>query len=195
MNNLEKLFYFRGVSAEYLNYSAERIVVPHEIRVKLLEAVGYDVTDDEAVAQAVYELDALPWKSWLKTFNILRSGESEYLDIRVHPEEKTTSISYQITTEAGELLEGELTPAELPEVGEYYIDATVLTDTLSQVCRLAIIRSYCRTPLERSRLSWLLFRRSVSRSATVIQTACGESIVSFIHCVPNAIGALAISVT
>ena len=122
MNNLEKLFYFRGVSAEYLNYSAERIVVPHEIRVKLLEAVGYDVTDDEAVAQAVYELDALPWKSWLKTFNILRSGESEYLDIRVHPEEKTTSISYQITTEAGELLEGELTPAELPEVGEYYID-------------------------------------------------------------------------
>lgn len=122
MNNLDRLLYFRGVSAEYLNYSGERIVVPHEIRLKLLEAVGYKVDDEAGVAQAVFELDAQPWKRWLRTFNIVRSGDPSFIEVRVHPDEKSTAISYQITTEAGEIREGTLTPVELPEVGEYYID-------------------------------------------------------------------------
>ena len=127
MNNQEKLLYLRGVSAEYLNYSGERIVVPHELRLKFLQAVGYEVSNEEAICDAVFELDALPWKSWLTPFNILGVDETEYFDIRVHTDEKSNPFSYQITTEDGELHTGELIPGELPEVGEYYIEGVRYT--------------------------------------------------------------------
>ena len=122
MNDLEKLLYLRGVAAEYFNYSGERTVVPDEVRHSILSAVGYDVSDEHATRQAIFELDALPWKSWLKPFNIMSRGETEFLDIRVHPEEKLSSFHWQLTTESGEVIEGTLVPDQLPEVGEYYID-------------------------------------------------------------------------
>lgn len=127
MNNREKLLYLRGVSAEYLNYSGERILVPHELRLKFLQAVGYEVSNEEDISDAVFELDALPWKSWLTPFNVLVVDEAEYFDIRVHPDEKSNPFSYQITTEDGELHTGELIPGELPEVGEYYIEGVRYT--------------------------------------------------------------------
>lgn len=119
---LEKLLYLRGVVAEYFDYSGHRVPVPHEVRLKFLHAVGYDVTDDRTIQQAIFELDALPWTSWLQAFNILSLGDREYLDIRVHPDEKFNRFSWQITTEAGAVINGQLVPGDLPEVGEYYID-------------------------------------------------------------------------
>jgi len=122
LSKLEKLLYLRGVAAEYFNYSGDRIVVPHETRLKLLEAAGYDVADEQAIERAIFELDALPWQSWLKPLNILGLGDAEYVDIRVHPDEINSPFEWHIATEDGELLSGQFTPAELPEVGEYYIE-------------------------------------------------------------------------
>jgi 4-alpha-glucanotransferase len=121
LSNLEKLLYLRGVASEYLNYSGERTVIAHELRLKFLQAAGYDVEDDQAVQQAIYQLDAAPWKSWLNPFHVLCQGESEHLDIRVHPDEKHIPLTWQLTTEEGEQRGGTFTPAELPEVGEYFI--------------------------------------------------------------------------
>ena len=122
MSKLEKLLYLRGVAAEYLNYSGERTLIPREVRLKCLQAVGYDVGDEQCVQQAVYALDAAPWKSWLNPFHIICLGESEYLDIRVHPGEKFTPLNWQLTTEQGEQFGGTLIAAQLTEVGEYFID-------------------------------------------------------------------------
>ncbi|MEH6580809.1 MAG: 4-alpha-glucanotransferase [Halioglobus sp.] len=122
MDNLEKLLYLRGVAAEYFDYSGNRVVVSHEVRLKFLEEVGYNVADDQAIQQAIFELDALPWQSWLKSFNTLSLGESEYLEIRVHPDEKSVPFEWQVITETGVVTRGQLIPGELPEVGEYYID-------------------------------------------------------------------------
>ena len=82
MNNLEKLLYLRGVALDYFDFSGDRITVPFEVRLKFLEAVGYDVSDDQAIQRAIFELDALPWTLWLKPFNILSPGDAEYLEIR-----------------------------------------------------------------------------------------------------------------
>ena len=122
MKTIEKLLYFRGVSAEYLDYFGQRVELPHEHRLKFLTEVGYDVANDEAVAKAVYELDAQPWKSWLKAFNIAHIGESQYVELRLNSEEACQFIAYQITTESGELFSGAMICAELPEIGEYYLD-------------------------------------------------------------------------
>ena len=122
MNDLEKLLYLRGVAAEYFNYSGERIVVPDEVRQGLLSAAGYQVSDVQATRQAIFELDALPWKSWLRPLNIISSGEAQYLDIRVHPDEKFSEFRWQLATEAGELISDTLVPGKLPEVGDYSIE-------------------------------------------------------------------------
>jgi len=89
---------------------------------KFLQAVGYDVSDDQTIQQAIFELDALPWKSWLKPFNIASVGGSEFIDIRVHPDERFIPLNWQVITEVGELFGGTLIPADAPEVGEYYME-------------------------------------------------------------------------
>lgn len=127
MDPLQQLLYLRGVSAEYFNYSGERTVVPNEVRLQLLEAVGYDLADDEAIHKSVFELDAQTWKTWVRNFNILSVGETEYIEIRVHPDEKFQTFSWHIKTESSECLRGHVIPGNLPEVGEYYIDGVRYT--------------------------------------------------------------------
>lgn len=121
MNELEKLLYLRRISADYINFSGERVVVPFESRLKYLQAAGYDVGDDTAINQAIFELDALPWQSWLQPFNIISLGETEHIDIRVQAREKHNRLKWRVNTELGQSIEGTLVPAELPEVGDYYI--------------------------------------------------------------------------
>ena len=77
LNSLEKLLYLRGVAAEYINYAGDRVCVPYEVRLKVLEALGYDVFDDQSIQQAIFELDALPWKTWLQPFNIVSLGDAQ----------------------------------------------------------------------------------------------------------------------
>lgn len=127
MSDLGKLLYLRGIAAEYYSYSGDRIVVPHEDRLKLLAAVGIDTDDEQAISRAVFELDAKPWQSWLNEFNIISLGDREHLDIRVHPDEKFSPFKWQITTETEQQLSGDFTPAELQESGEYYIDGVRYT--------------------------------------------------------------------
>ena len=124
MDNLEKLLYLRRVAAEYDSYSGERIVFPNELRLKFLEAVGFDINDQQAIDQAVYTLDAEPWTRWLQAFNIISLQSTEYIEIRVAEAEKHTLFHWQITTEAGETINGTSQPLALEEVGEYYIEGT-----------------------------------------------------------------------
>lgn len=122
LDNLEKLLYLSGVSAEYYNYSGQRIFVPYEVRLRLLEAMGYDISNQQAIDQAIYELDARPWQCWLQPVNVMTLGESEYIDIRIHQDQKFNRLDWHIVSERGEQFSGSLVPAELAEVGEYYIE-------------------------------------------------------------------------
>lgn len=122
MNNLEKLLYLRRVAAEYFSYSGERVVIPHQQRLKFLTAVGYDIYDEQAVEQAIHELDAVPWQSWLARFNIVSLGDREYIDIRVSEGEIDKPLEWQIQAEDGTSYSGHFHASKLLEVGEYIID-------------------------------------------------------------------------
>ncbi|NNL57462.1 MAG: hypothetical protein HKO71_06895, partial [Pseudomonadales bacterium] len=122
MNDLEKLLFLRGVASEYFSYAGERVEIPYELRLKYLQALGYDINDAEAISRAIFELDAQPWQSWLQPFNVLAQGESEYVDMRLAPGELDSPINWCLTTETGETRSGHLVAADLQEVGDYTID-------------------------------------------------------------------------
>ena len=122
MNSIEKLLYLRGVAAEYFSYAGDRIHVAHETRLRILGAMGYDLGDDRAVQQAIYQIDALPWRSWLPEFSISVLDEKQFFDVRVHPDQQYSDFSWRVTSGSGEACGGSLVPAHLEEVGEYYIE-------------------------------------------------------------------------
>ncbi|RLQ22481.1 4-alpha-glucanotransferase [Seongchinamella sediminis] len=122
MNSLEKLLYLRGVAAEYLNYSGDRITVPTDVRLQLLAAMGHDVNDPEGVERAIYQLDALPWKCWLQPFTVVSAGAGGFVDIRVHPRDYAMPIDWRLQTEQGEEMAGQCVPAGMTEVGDYHLE-------------------------------------------------------------------------
>lgn len=122
LNNLEKLLYLRGVAAEYFNYSGERIFIPYEQRLQFLCAAGYDLDNHQQIEQAIFELDAQPWTRWLQTVNVISLEQTEYVDIRMPQHQLFSQFNWQVTTEQGDTVSGIVTPGELEEVGEYYID-------------------------------------------------------------------------
>ena len=122
MNNIEKLLYLRGISTEYYSYSGELLAVPWEHRLQLLKEVGDDPTDENAIAASIYKLDAEPWLSWLRPVHIVTKTVSEHIAIRVCPDHYDDVFNWKIETETGENIQGSFKPAELDEVGDYYVE-------------------------------------------------------------------------
>jgi len=122
LNNLEKLLYLRGISAHYFSYSGELLPVKWDDRLQLLQEVGVDPSDHDAVTASIYEIDAKPWLSWLQPVHIITSGRSEYIEVRVSPDEYDQMIDWKIVTEKGNVFKGDFIPAELQEIGDYHID-------------------------------------------------------------------------
>ena len=119
MNLLEQLLYQRGVSSEYFSYSGERVGIPYETRMTFLQAMNYDIDDAAQLEKAVFDLDALPWQSWLPEVAFAHQG---MIELRVHPNELDLLFEFQITNETKQCVQGSFIPSELPETGEYYID-------------------------------------------------------------------------
>lgn len=132
LNKLEQLLYHCHIGAEYDSYSGDRVVLDFPLRLRFLEALGYDIANDSAVAEAIHQLDAQPWCSWLADFNVMVIGDSEFIDIRVSESEIEQPLNWQIDLEqptgavasTQDAPQGVVTPASLDEVGEYYIDGT-----------------------------------------------------------------------
>ena len=122
MNSLEKLLYLKGIAAEYHTYSGDLIAIPWEDRLQLLCEMGDDPTDQSAIEAAIYKLDAKPWLAWLQSQHIISRGATEFVDIRINPAHYDERFQWTITTEAGEVIKGEFIPAQLEEVGDYYIE-------------------------------------------------------------------------
>jgi len=122
MNNLEKLSYLRGISTHYFSYSGERIPVKWEDRMQLLREVGDNPEDSVAVEASIYLIDAKPWLSWMQSVHIITAGRSDYIDVRVAPDDYDRKIGWTVVAENDDVFRGEFTPAELPEVGDYHVD-------------------------------------------------------------------------
>lgn len=121
MEELEKLFYLTGISAEYLDYHGTCRQVPPAWRRRALELLGCDPDDPEALRSAVEALDVAPWRQWLGDCEIVDATRSR-VTVRCRPEDLQRDFFWQLTCEAGERREGAFCPGELEETGDYIAD-------------------------------------------------------------------------
>lgn len=121
MSDLDRLFYWRGIAGQYQNYRGEEVQVPIENRLTLLETMGIDVSSDEAVAAAAYELDVEPWRHFmppLQTWRLQDRAGAFYVNL--HPARLEQELQWRLLSVDGSVLDsGAVIPSVLPEVGDY----------------------------------------------------------------------------
>ncbi|NHN37377.1 4-alpha-glucanotransferase [Pseudomaricurvus alcaniphilus] len=174
MDSIEKLLYLSGVSADYLDYSGTHHTVPRSDRVRVLRACGYSVDSSEAVEQAVYELDAKPWESWLRPQYIVVEGALA-ISFSCPPDRLDMPFRWQVHCESGEQLSAEFSPSACPETGDYHTNSlrysarqlplpqhiplgyhrlTLECGAQSQDCELIVCPPRCHEPLAADTRLW-----------------------------------------
>lgn len=121
MSDLDRLFYWRGIAEEYLNYRGEKVKVPLENRLTLLETMGIPAADPKAVATAAYELDVEPWRHFFPPLQtcVLREGPGSFY-VNLHPARVKKELAWELYNDAGAVVDsGALVPASVAEIGDY----------------------------------------------------------------------------
>jgi len=119
MSNINKLLYLTGVASEYLDYSGQQQHVSWQVQLAALRGAGHDISDEDAIDQALYEIDVKPWLQCLNAFYVV-AEKRKTITFHSHPEQLHEPIQWQFLTEGGRILDGAIVPAELPECGDYY---------------------------------------------------------------------------
>lgn len=124
MNNLDKLFYWRGIADEYYNYKGEKVFVSLENRQRLLQAMGVNVESPEVIASQAYSLDIEPWRTWFPPLLMTDVGAQAHFTINLPPSHLPHKFHYEIFLETGGTRSGEFIPEHCPEVGDYLYEGT-----------------------------------------------------------------------
>lgn len=123
MGDLDRLFYWRGVAASYLNYRGEHVDVPESSRINLLKAMGVDVSSAEAIEAEAYRLDVEPWNHWFQKLSVIRAGVDSSVEINFHPGDVSGEVVWELANADGEIFRtSTIHYDELEEVGEYQFD-------------------------------------------------------------------------
>lgn len=127
MNNLGKLFYWRGIASEYYNYRGEKVLVSLENRQRLLQAMGVNTESAEVIEEQAYALDIEPWCNWFPPLLMTDAGEHAQFFINLAPDDLQKTFYYEIFLEAGGARSGEFVPASCAEVGDYLYEGVRYT--------------------------------------------------------------------
>ncbi len=120
MSDLDRLFYWRGITADYLNYRGERVNVPLDNRVTLLKAMGVDVSTPKAIEEEAYELDVKPWKDWFSSLTMAPAGPDCHFEINLKPEDQEPELQWKVTDLNGKPIKaGHFKYDDIEETGEY----------------------------------------------------------------------------
>jgi 4-alpha-glucanotransferase len=103
MDNLDRLFYWRGIANDYFNYRGERVVVSLENRLGLLQAMGVNTESQEVIDKQAYALDIAPWQNWLAPFQVAEEGDATQFEVNLPPEYIAQEFCYRIYLENGAL--------------------------------------------------------------------------------------------
>ncbi|WP_075185977.1 4-alpha-glucanotransferase [Teredinibacter haidensis] len=125
MSDLDRIFYWRGITGEYQNYRGEAVKVPLANRLTLLKAMNVDVSSPQKVAKAAYELDVGPWRQFFPALQTvkLKPNTSAAFYINLHPEQLSKKLRWRLEGENGAVVDsGALLPASAPETGDYLFD-------------------------------------------------------------------------
>jgi len=123
MSDLDRLFYWRGITPDFYNYKGELTPIPLDRRVHILAAMGVDVSSPESIASEAFELDIKPWLRWLPPLSVVHKAHP-FLEINFQPEELDQIVTWTLTQNGNTVSCGEIKPHELEEVGDYAHDGS-----------------------------------------------------------------------
>jgi len=119
MDGLEQLLYLQGVSLEYTSYQGENVYFSNQTRCSVLSACGYNIDDDNEVAQANFTLDVKPWLQLLP-LQSFTCQDDDHFTIRIAPEFSDAWLHWQIYQDDILILNGSAVINSLAEVGNYH---------------------------------------------------------------------------
>lgn len=122
MSEMERLLHLCGIPGDYLDYGGERRQVPWQHRLRALRIMGYEAEDRDAVAAAVDQLAAEPWRHWLQS-GYVTSIAAPLVTLHCTAAQLTALLAWELQLETGATINGQCLPAELPEVGNYMADS------------------------------------------------------------------------
>lgn len=123
--HIQRLCQEHGIKSDYVDAWGNPAAVVPESKAKMLAAMGYAVDDE---AKLVEQIEQKHRKEWLRPLPpvIVQTKSDHYsLEVRVAKEQATSLMKWKVTTEEGELLEGNLTPMEGEKVSEIELDGVV----------------------------------------------------------------------
>lgn len=174
MSDLDRLFYWRGITADYHNYRGELTEVPIKNRIQILQSMGVDVSSEEAIKTEAFRLDIKPWLSWLSPLEVVHADSLE-VDVNFSPDDLNERFHWEIQDGNELLYSGVFTPIDLEEVGDYryegkrfsrrrlplnealianYYSFQLHSNDRKECCRLAICPRQSFLPEERSNSNW-----------------------------------------
>jgi 4-alpha-glucanotransferase len=138
MNLIEKLADLVGFHRNYTDSYGNQVQANESARHSLLCAMGYDLSNDDAINTSIVALQEKTWRNMLPAVHIAKLEESEHqliISLAVNP---CPEITWQITTEQDETLSGkaliaDLLPVEQQQLAEHHYQKFALTlPTLAQ---------------------------------------------------------------
>ncbi len=119
MSELDPLFYWRGISPDYINYKGEFLKVPEENKKILLNAMEVDLSSEKKIQDEIYRLDVAPWLSWLEPFSLARENEPCFF-VNINPKQNGNNFKWILKDSSGvEVDKGVFKPEDQEEVGDY----------------------------------------------------------------------------
>lgn len=118
---LEQLRQLRAIERDYVDFRGERRTVGGDSLGRILEALGHETGDDQALRDDVKALDERNWRRVLAPVVVLRPSRSCQVAFSVfHP--LLEKVLWRVELESGESRNGEIFPGSLPVLAERQID-------------------------------------------------------------------------
>ena len=113
MNLIEKLAELVGFHTTYTNSFGEKVYAQDEARHSLLNAMGYDLSCDEKIANSITELEQTTWRNMLPPSHIAKFEADHHEIIISLASAEVTQLAFEITLESGEKISDSISLASL----------------------------------------------------------------------------------
>ena len=105
-NLIEQIAYARGIASEYIDASGQKVIISDECKLQCLKALGYNVDDQEALAEQYNaEQDAL-FVSGTEPVFVTTENKAIEITVRLTDNESNNEIEYLVVQEDGVKCQG-----------------------------------------------------------------------------------------
>ena len=137
MNLIEKLADLVGFHRNYIDAFGNQVNAKDEARQALLKAMGYNIEQDEAIAQSIAELEQQPWRKILPQVHIAKSEEHHHEIAVTFEQGVADNFAWTITTEDGTEHSSQVNLSELRQGDSANFDGVVFTQYFLGLPRVA----------------------------------------------------------